>query len=185
MKKSTLLLSMIVLLAVYGLWNNRSSAESVTRVQTPVSTQEAPRVGFMAPSFELIGIDGETTYTVGGKRDKVLFLNFWASWCGPCRAEAPDLVQLYAKYKDDLDMYSVNVTSSGDSVTNAKAFIDEFNMINPVPLDKKGDVFEAYNGMAFPTNYLIDRNGVIREAYIGMRPAKDMEKMIEKLIREQ
>ncbi|MGZ9582946.1 TlpA family protein disulfide reductase [Paenibacillus marinisediminis] len=184
MKKSTWVLLLAIVLVAIGIWDNSGTAEGDVVSSVQVSQEEAPRVGYMAPSFELVGLDGET-YKVGGKRDKPLFLNFWASWCGPCRAEAPDLVRLYAKYKDDLDMYSVNVTSSGDSAQKASGFIDEFDMINPVPMDTKGDVFQAYNGIAFPTNFLIDKNGVIRQVYIGMRPVKDIEKEIEALIKER
>ncbi|WP_195571565.1 TlpA family protein disulfide reductase [Paenibacillus sp. 1001270B_150601_E10] len=185
MKKSTgVLLLLVVLVAITVVNNQRVSGEQLASSRDAiVSTEEAPREGFMAPSFTLQSIDGQTSYEVGGKRNKLLFLNFWASWCGPCQAEAPDLVMLYGKYKDQLDMYSVNVTSN-DTVDKAKQFVDQYSFVNPVLMDVKGDVFKKYNGMAFPTNLLIDRNGVVRHVFIGMRPIKDVEKAVNHLLKE-
>lgn len=184
MKKSSWVLVLSVLLAAIGIWSNQSNAAGDQSVIAKVSDKEEPRVGYMAPSFELTDIDGDQVYQVGGKRDKVLFINFWASWCGPCQEEAPDLVKLYAKYKNDLDMYSVNVTSSGDTKEKAQKFVDKYAMINPVLLDVKGDIFQSYNGIAFPTNYIIDKQGVVREIFIGMRSAKQLEQIIQELIQE-
>src|SRR4051794_16340982 len=89
--------------------------------ETILPTEEAPKASFLAPSFTLTGLDG-STYTVGGAREKPLFVNFWASWCGPCEEEAPDLVNLYNKYKGQFDLYAVNVTQ-GDKLENVKAFV--------------------------------------------------------------
>lgn len=184
MKKSNWMLILSVILIAVGIWSNQIHAEGDRSASAKVSDEEAPRVGYMAPSFNLTDINGQQSYQVGGKRDKVLFLNFWASWCGPCQEEAPDLVKLYAKYKNDLDMYSVNVTSSGDTKEKAQAFVDEYAMINPVLMDTKGDVFNSYNGIAFPTNYIIDKQGVVREVFIGMRSSKQLEQIIQELIQE-
>ncbi len=185
MKKSTGVLLLLVILVAVTVANNHnvSGEERGSAQEAIVSTEEAPRVGYMAPAFALQSIDGKTSYEVGGKRDKLLFLNFWASWCGPCQAEAPDLVKLYGKYKDSLDMYSVNVTSN-DTIQKAQQFVDQYSLVNPILMDVKGDIFQKYNGMAFPTNLLIDRNGGVRHVFIGMRPVKDIEKAIVNLLNE-
>ncbi|MCG7406054.1 TlpA family protein disulfide reductase [Paenibacillus sp. ACRRX] len=187
MRKSTGILILTVVLIVLGVVNNSGitgNTDSASAQSAVVSTQESPRVGYMAPSFKLSSLEGNDNYEVGGKRSKPVFINFWASWCGPCKAEAPDLVKLYAKYKQQLDMYSVNVTTN-DSLADAKGFVDEFSLINPILTDSKGEVFKKYNGIAFPTNILIDRNGVVREIFVGMRPANEMEKAIKKVIEDQ
>src|SRR5690606_35627931 len=74
------------------------------------SAATAPLEGEAAPAFSLPGLDGGKVYSVGGRRDKPLIVNFWASWCGPCEKEMPELKALYEKYKDRIDLYAVNAT---------------------------------------------------------------------------
>jgi thiol-disulfide isomerase/thioredoxin len=186
MKKSAGVLIVGVLFILFGVWQNlsQSSASSTDmrqgsgEVALPVET--GPQVGKLAPSFTLETAEG-TKYKVGGKQDKPIFLNFWASWCTPCQAEAPDLVKLHAQYKDKLDLLAVNVTNY-DTKEKAKEFVKQYGMVNPVLWDEKGEAYKLYNGIAFPTNILIDKNGVIRELFIGLRTPKELEKAIEKVI---
>ncbi|MCM3340377.1 TlpA family protein disulfide reductase [Paenibacillus sp. MER TA 81-3] len=189
MKKSVLVLILGIGLIGFGAWQNQmgkaadtSGREHGSGSSTVLPTETGPQAGKLAPSFSLTSTNG-TTFQVGGKQEKPIFINFWASWCDPCQAEAPDLVKLYAKYKDRMEMLSVNVTSY-DSETKAKAFVEKYGLVNPVLMDKKGEAFKLYNGIAFPTNVLVDKNGVIRELFVGLRPPKDLEEAIEKLIEE-
>lgn len=126
------------------------------------SAASAPVKGQAAPAFTLASIDGTATYKVGGKRDKPLLLNFWASWCGPCEEEAPALQALYEKYKDRLDLYAVNATKY-DTVRGAQDFVRDLELTFPVLMDESGKVTDAYKVFAFPASFLVDRNGVIRE----------------------
>ncbi|BFH69929.1 MAG: TlpA disulfide reductase family protein [Paenibacillus dendritiformis] len=188
MKKSAGVLIIGVLFILFGVWQNLSQSsvsstemrQGSAEVEVALPEETGPQVGKLAPPFTLETAEG-TKYKVGGKQDKPIFLNFWASWCTPCQAEAPDLVKLYAKYKDKLELLSVNVTND-DTKEKAKEFVNQYGMVNPVLWDEKGEAFKLYNGIAFPTNILIDKNGVIRELFIGLRPPKDLEKAIDKLI---
>lgn len=186
MKKSAGVLIVGVLFILFGVWQNlsQSSASSTEWRQgageSALPEETGPQVGKLAPSFTLETSEG-TKYEVGGKQDKPIFLNFWASWCTPCQAEAPDLVKLHAKYKDKLNLLSVNVTNY-DTKEKAKDFVNQYGMVNPVLWDEKGEAYKLYNGIAFPTNILIDKNGVIRELFIGLRPPKELEKAIDKVI---
>lgn len=96
--------------------------------------EELPRIGFKAPGFELLALDGKE-YGLEGVKGKPVVINFWASWCGPCRLEAPDLVELYEKYGENIEIYAVNQTF-GDSEQAAKAFANEYGFKFPVLLDK-------------------------------------------------
>lgn len=145
-----------------------------------MAAEGAPKPGTAAPAFSLPGLDGKT-YEVGGKRDKVLLLNFWASWCDPCKEEAPELKALAEKYKDSLDIYAVNVTLY-DKLDEAKAFVKEYDYTFPVLLDEKEELYRKFNGIAFPTNVLIDEQGVIREVIVGVIPPEELEAKIKNLI---
>lgn len=118
-----------------------------------------PRAGAPAPAFSLKGLDGRG-YEVGGKREKLLLLNFWASWCGPCEEEAPLLVKLYEKYAASLDLYAVNVTAE-DSRANAESFAKAFAFPFPVLLDEQGQIAAKYRIFGIPTSFLINRDGDI------------------------
>src|SRR5690554_6292552 len=89
MKRNIGVLLIVVILVSIAVFQNLSNADQ----EVVLPEEEAPKVNFLAPSFTLEGMDGKT-YEVGGRRDKLLIINYWASWCGPCHAEAPDLVEL-------------------------------------------------------------------------------------------
>ena len=118
----------------------------------------------------------------GEKRDKALLINFWASWCKPCHDEAPDLVYLQQKYVNDLDIYGVNALKS-DRLWSVEAFVEEHHIPFPVLLDEKNEVTDLYNVYGFPTSFLVDRNGVIREIIWGILPREQLEKKVKRLIR--
>lgn len=136
--------------------------------------------GTLSPSFTLEGMDG-SHYEVGGKREKPLLLNFWASWCDPCKEEAPDLVRLYETYGDKLDVYGINVTTY-DKLDHAKEFVAEYGYKFPVLLDEKEEAYRSFNGIAFPTNVLIDSNGVIHEVIVGYLPPEELEAKVKSLL---
>ena len=181
MRKNLWLLVVIVLLVAIALNQNVNQKDRpVNGNKSANPTEVAPMLNKLAPAFELEALDGKS-YSVGGKRDKVTMINFWASWCEPCQEEAPDLKRLAEQYKEKLDLYSVNVTST-DTVENAKAFVQQYELTNPILMDMKGDQFKLYKGIAFPTNILIDRDGVIRDITLGVVPAKALEEKIQNVI---
>ncbi|OXM84116.1 TlpA family protein disulfide reductase [Paenibacillus rigui] len=131
------------------------------------------------PGFTLESLDGHT-YQVGGQREKPLMINFWATWCGPCHEEAPDLKQVYEKYKDKFDVYAVNVTK-GDRVADVKGFVKQYQLPFPVLLDKEGKAAEMYRILFVPTSFLIDKQGVLRDV-IHVLPREQLEKRIQMLV---
>jgi len=98
-------------------------------------------------------------------KGKVIILNFWATWCPPCRAEMPSMELLYQRYKDaGLEILAVNVRERASSVFQ---FIRSNNYTFPVLLDNDGNVSSAYGIEAFPTSFIIDRRGKIIGRLIG------------------
>ncbi|MFD0698562.1 TlpA family protein disulfide reductase [Paenibacillus sp. GCM10027628] len=176
MKRNVFILAFVVLLAGFAVYQNAQHANK----ETILPTEQAPKVNYLAPSFTLTGLDGKE-YTIGGPREKPLLVNFWASWCGPCAAEAPDLVAMYKKYEGQFDLYAVNVTP-GDKMDNIKKFVDEYKFPFPVLLDKKGENADTYRVVAIPTSFLIDKNGVVREVIHVLSP-RELDKKISNLIK--
>jgi thiol-disulfide isomerase/thioredoxin len=175
-KKNIAVMLLVLVLAGFAVYQNMATANK--EVSAPNET--APKPNYKAPSFSLEGLDGNP-YQVGGPRDKVLVINFWASWCGPCEAEAPDLKRLADKYKDGLDLYAVNVTSQ-DRMDNLQSFVKHFNFDFPVLLDKEGSAADLYRVRGLPTTYLVNREGVITDVFNLLNPA-ELEKRIQQLIK--
>jgi len=114
-------------------------------------------------------------------RGKAVFLNFWASWCPPCKAEMPDIEQLYQETKDtDLVILTIN---SGEGATVAKRFMEENNYTFMVLDDHKGEVSDLYKVMALPTSSLfIDKNGSLIETRTGAMNIDTMREYVELIL---
>ena len=126
----------------------------------------SPREGFPAPDFTLNTPAGDTL-TLAGQRGKVVIVNVWASWCGPCRAEMPAIQQIYdAERERGLQVLAVNSTVQ-DSAASAEAFVSELGLTVPVLLDTDGAVTRAYMVRALPNTFIVDRKGVIRSVIFG------------------
>ena len=129
------------------------------------SSDIGPHVGKKAPAFELNDLTGKK-HSLSGYAGKAVLLNFWASWCGPCKAEMPSLNALYGEFKDSgLVVVAVSIDSSEEPV---KSFISEKGLTFPVLMDPEKEVyFDDYAIFALPTSFLIDADGVIREKFMG------------------
>lgn len=168
------LIAGLLILAIAYKVNSKPQAVPVMQQQA-AATQSGAYAGMKAPSFTLQ--EGDKEYKVDGPREKAVILNFWASWCDPCKQEAPELNKLAMKYSDVLDIYGINVTSQ-DYKPNAERFVKKYMLTFPVMYDTKGQIFDKYNGAVFPTNVLIDKNGVVSEVILGFLSSEELEKKI-------
>jgi cytochrome c biogenesis protein CcmG/thiol:disulfide interchange protein DsbE len=169
---------MFVAIVVCGLSYNPVNANKMIN-QTEL--KPAPKPGYVAPYFDLLGLDNKK-YQVGGQREKLLLINFWASWCEPCHMEAGDLQSIYNAYQEQLDLYAVNATFL-DSQAGVRDFVSEHELTYPILLDKSGGVTrDEYWMDGYPTTYLINRAGVIKEVYYGVIDKVTLEKDIKKLL---
>jgi thiol-disulfide isomerase/thioredoxin len=153
----------VAVLAVGGLWTwaARVPESAASGPQLP-----SPRAGFLAPEFVLETLDGDSA-SLANYRGRVVIVNFWASWCGPCRAEMPALQALWdAQRERGLEVLAVNSTVQ-DSVPAATAFLQELSLTLPVLLDRDGATTTRYLVRALPTTFFVDRQGVIRNMMIG------------------
>jgi thiol-disulfide isomerase/thioredoxin len=118
-----------------------------------------------APDFKLTALDGKPL-TLAALQGKVIFLNFWATWCGPCRAEVPDLIALQERYKDRLQIIGLNVDD--DDVAEIKKYVDETGINYPVAMTSN-DLRIQYGGIpALPTSFVLDTEGRVVQKHVGL-----------------
>ena len=126
----------------------------------------APKTGFIAPYFELTTLNGETL-DLAQIKAQVIILNFWATWCPPCRAEMPTFERLSHEFEPDQVLFiGVNATFQ-DNLSDIHQFMRENNITFPVVLDFDGKVSRTYQIQAFPTTFLLERDKSIRSVMIG------------------
>lgn len=118
--------------------------------------------GNKAYDFALLDKEGNEI-SLSSLNGKVVFLNFWASWCGPCRIEMPHMQKVYEEYKDkDVVILAVNITASEkNGIDGVNSFLQENKYTFPVLYDKDGAVAEKYRISAIPTTYIINKDGII------------------------
>ncbi|WP_159883429.1 TlpA family protein disulfide reductase [Paenibacillus puerhi] len=142
--------------------------------------EEHATVGFKAPEFTLSALDGKS-YSLEKLRGKPVVVNFWASWCSPCKDEAPELVRLYKKFGNQIEIFAVNLAKI-DSLPEATAFSEKYNLPFPVLLDEKAEASRKYRLRATPTTYFISKNGIIADMLIGQADPDKLEKKFAQLV---
>lgn len=143
--------------------------------QVEKSDEVGTSVGEIAPDFKLKTLEGKTVRLSDFRGQRVI-VNFWATWCPPCRAEIPDLQKLYDK--KDVEILAVNLTSTEKSNQDVNAFVKEYEMTFPVLMDVNSKVADMYHVRAYPTSYMIDSSGHIQFMALG---AMNYDLMIQEL----
>lgn len=123
-----------------------------------------------APDFTLINRDGETVQ-LADLKGKVVMINFWASWCGPCRQEMPFLDEMYKDFhRAGFVLLGVNLDQN---TAAAEKFLADVPVTFPVLMDPKGDVAKLYNNRAMPSSFFVDREGQLAYLHMGYRPGEE------------
>ncbi len=130
------------------------------------ATEAGAHIGQRAPDFTLVRADTGETVSLSDLRGQTVVLNFWATWCPPCRAEMPELEAAYLEqgYPDDLVVLGVN---QEETVEQVMRFMDDFSLTFPVVLDTDAAVRKRYAVPGLPATFFIDREGVIRARTYG------------------
>lgn len=119
-----------------------------------------------APAFKLSTLDGKPL-SLADYKSKVILLNFWATWCGPCRAEVPDLVELQNKYKDQLQV--IGLVVDDDDEDAIKKFAGKYGINYPIAL-ATDEIRTEYGGIpALPTSFVLDQEGRVVQKHEGLR----------------
>ena len=143
----------------------------------------AASVSGPAPNFTLKSLGGKNL-KLSEMAGNVVLINFWASWCGPCREEMPLLNAMHNKYEPlGFTVLGVNVEEQAD---NARGFLKDFPVDFPILLDNRNQVSKLYNVVAMPTTVVVDRDGNMRYLHKGYKSGdeKKYQEMIKKLVRE-
>jgi peroxiredoxin len=128
--------------------------------------EPAPIAGHPAPDFELVNVEGETI-RLSDFRGQPVIVNFWATWCPPCRAEFPEFQKAAVDNADRLVIIGVNNTAV-DQADLIPGFLDEFGITFPIVLDTAdGATVETYRVLGLPTTVFIDSNGIVNEVFTG------------------
>ncbi len=148
---------------------NASAADKISRQESGSSNQKAP-------DFTLTTLNGDDI-TLSDYRGKVVFLNFWATWCPPCRVEIPHFVDFMEEYEDFIVL---GIALDPREFDKVPAFVDKMGINYPVMLDKKGVSQNQYGPIrSIPTTFVINRDGEIVQKIVGSRPKEAFEKIIK------
>jgi thiol-disulfide isomerase/thioredoxin len=160
-------------LLVVGLANQDEATAPPSSV-SPLAPQKLA-AGKPAPAIDGGSLDGAGTLDLAAYRGKPVVVNFWASWCAPCRSEAPQLLQ-FAKAHPDVQMLSVN--SSDPSKTDALDFARQAKWTWPSVYDPSGKFQQAYGVGGLPATFLIDASGDLRARKLGGTTAQELDQLV-------
>jgi len=134
--------------------------------------QLPPTIGSPVRDFELPDLDG-SSLSLSSLQDKPVVINFWATWCGPCKEEMPLLDQFAIDYSDEMVVLGVNFAESPDVVAR---FVKEERIGFPILLDESGNVNNLYFVRNYPTTFFIDGEGVLRAQHIGLLSEETLQR---------
>ncbi len=154
---------------------------SQTDLQPDTGALVPVKVDYPAPELSAQSVYGNSE-SLNDYRGKVVLVNFWATWCPPCQAEMPMLVDFYNAHADEgFVLVSINVRESGREIAD---FVRRYKMTFPVWLDPNGNALSAFKNQVLPSSYAIDRMGVMRFIWAGAVDQETLEAYIIPLIDE-
>jgi thiol-disulfide isomerase/thioredoxin len=141
------------------------------------SSQASIQVNKPVPDFEFVSMSGDPVH-LDDLKGKPILVNFWATWCAPCKLEMP-LIQAFAdKYADELVVLPIN---ADDDPAAIQKFIDELRLTMPVYVDKDGKVESLFHILGLPTTYFIDREGNLKKQHVGVMTEEQLHAYLVEL----
>jgi len=165
----------LVLLDIIGVLNIRSllpGAVSGSQVGA-----ESSEIGSPAPDFVLEDLSGNPV-KLSDLRGRLVVLNFWATWCTPCRTEMPEFQEIYQRNEQDLVVLGINLEESPSDIQD---FVSPLNITYPILLDKEGLVSRQYKVIQLPNTYFIDRQGIFRIRHIGFLSSNQFQEYLDRV----
>jgi cytochrome c biogenesis protein CcmG/thiol:disulfide interchange protein DsbE len=162
-----------VILVAWGLWGVLSGPPSIVVSRSPLLDKAAPQL-------ELQTLDGTKTVRLSDYLGRPVLVNFWASYCLPCRQEFPLLASARAAHAGDgLEILGI---VHDDGPQAAQQFADQYGGIWPLLADPGNSAWQAYGGALLPTTYYIDRAGIVRAVSYGPPPSGTLEEQLAKIL---
>jgi cytochrome c biogenesis protein CcmG/thiol:disulfide interchange protein DsbE len=156
---------LVIAIVAWGVWQ--------TQLKQP---EEGP-----APGFSLPDVATGEQFTLSEQRGKVVVVNFWGTWCNPCRVEAPMLQRTYAAYQDQGVVF-VGIAAK-DVPSKVLDYIDEFGITYPNVMDEGDRLWDAYRIEAVPETFVIDTNGQITKFFRAQPPESELRRAIEEAMK--
>ena len=167
-----ILILLVLILGVAWIWINRVPGGTAT---VAAALPPAPAVGHPAPDFTLTTTAGET-FSLADLRGKPVVLNFWATWCPPCRAELPELEAASKRLTGQVAIIGVN---QAEPLAQVRDFAAQLSLTFSIPLDENANASRLYRVRSLPTTFFIDREGIIRQMQIGALNEATMKQLVE------
>lgn len=197
MKWKLMLISAVVAIMGIFLYKEYGGEKTVSepegaKIETPVKNDEPLEeamgnqsvqgetgllTGQQAPNIQLTTLDGKP-FQLSDYRGKKVILNFWATWCPPCKAEMPDMQKFYEEHRE---IVAVNLTSAEKNKEDIQKFMEEYGIGFTIPLDQTGAVAQQFEVYSIPTSYLIDKKGIIGQRVMGPMSYDWMVNEVKKL----
>ncbi|MBM4763441.1 redoxin domain-containing protein [Bacillus sp. B15-48] len=166
------ILLFLLLISIVPIQAHGNSSEGVNKNEIELSqTIKAER---QAPSFVLPSLNGKEI-NLEQYRGKKVLINFWATWCPPCKWEMPAMQQLYNEAGKEIEILAINI----DPENNVAQFAKENQLTFPILLDRTGEINEAYSILSIPTTFLVNEKGEIKKKHIGAMTLDQMKEFIE------
>lgn len=147
-----------------------------------LDTDEGLAKGKAAPDFELTTLDGKPV-KLSDYQGKKVILNFWATWCPPCRAEMPHMQNYFEEQAEEAnaEILAVNLTTKDHGLEKIKSFVEEYELTFPIPMDEDDEVGSVYQVISYPTSYMIDTAGRVQNKIVGPMDEKMIEEFVDNM----
>ncbi|MBI5044108.1 MAG: TlpA family protein disulfide reductase [Nitrospirae bacterium] len=183
MKKVFILISIVAASFLLGSFLGVTvDAERNSQKDVRLVAANIPEVSRPAPDFALKDTSGKKI-SLSSYKGRVIMINFWATWCPPCRQEMPSMEALFKEYnKRGFEVLAISSDSQGEKIV--KPFMEFYELTFSALMDADGEVHSLYGVTSIPTTYIVDKNGNIVQKIMGPRDWKDKNTkgMIEKLL---